>query len=231
VSLPKPQPLFCADFDDQPFPLPWKNSEGDGGQLRLDRSAFRSAPNSVAVQDVAGGSSVALRTPFPKILPPPALVTFSFSIQPAGVSFSANSPRIVVAAIDFLDGAATPNRYSLQFTLVAVRDANAGPSGTALSLALEEQSSVIGCKYISHPLAGALMQDMWTDVHLTVNRSGPPTATAHVWFGSTDKLFTLCKTVNAVQLQIGIGSIYKSDPASIWKNRYDNITLDIASGP
>jgi hypothetical protein len=130
-----------------------------------------------------------------------------------------------------------PNRYSLQFTLVL--NTNTTLNSDTLSLALEEVSTAPGAcpSYNSHAIMGPIATS-WTDVHLTVRlgagttAGAPPVAEAVVWFGATQVLETpLCMNFAPTQAGIGIGSIYKSVPTSIWSNYYDNVTLDMTPGP
>jgi hypothetical protein len=65
-------------------------------------------------------------------------------------------------------------------------------------------------------------------VALTVHRTAATAATAHVAFGgSTEIDLSLAMSVNATTLQLTIGSSYETEPSAGWKNRYDNVVLDV----
>jgi hypothetical protein len=114
------------------------------------------------------------------------------------------------------------NRYTLQFTLVQ--------QGVALSMRFEEQSGFVdgGSAYANHPLPDPLTVGSWTAVELTVDRTAANAATAHVSFGGTSEVdLPLSLSVNATSLQLTVGSSFESEPSAGWKNRYDNVVLDI----
>jgi hypothetical protein len=231
------QPAFCSDFDENQFPFPWAYRMTVGGEIAIDSTASASAPNSVAVQnDGSSTLDLTLRTPFPRFPAPPSTIDFAFSLQSLGADSLTDGPRLVIAAIDFFDATSfadsgadsgpTGDRYSLQLTLVQ--------TGGVLTLALEEETNVSGaCQYHPHLLADPLTKGSWTDVRITVTLGMSKTATASAWFGATQELpeTPLCLSVNPTQAQIGIGAIYNSVPAAIWKNRFDNVTLDVAPSP
>jgi hypothetical protein len=215
-------PLFCADFDEHPsIPGVFGTSNTMGGTLTLDKTAFVSSPNSLSAQDNAlssGTLDTNLRSVFP--VATTATITFDFQFQPAVVDPSSTAD-VVVASLDFTD---TPgNRYTLQFTLVQ--------EGTSLGMRFEEQAGGLDGSmfYAMHPLPDSLTVGSWTSIALTVDRTGPMTASAHVSFGSTDEidLSALNMTVNATSLQLTIGSAYESEPSMGWTSLYDNVVLDI----
>jgi hypothetical protein len=231
LSAQSAQPTFCSDFDDCRFPGPWTDylHTPDAGQLSLDHRFF-SPPNSLLAEDFMGTQQLDLadlRRTLPPILPPTSTLAFRFEIRPISVSMGGAAPLVVVAAIDFLDSDAGASNH-LQFTLVR--------SATLFNLELDELSPGCGGSsgFQPHSLGQALQQDQWTGVRLTVKRAGTP-PTASVSFeepGSISDAGTLvlsdtplCANVDATQIRIGIGSLYKDPTAAAWTNLFDNVTF------
>jgi hypothetical protein len=161
----------------------------------------------------------AVRTQF-ALPPPPTRIEFDFQIQPTSSDPDAGA-AVVVASLDFTD-APNGNRYTVQFTLVQ--------QSVALSMRLEEQSGFVdgGTAYASHPLPDPLNLNSWTPVALAIDRTAANAATAHVAFGATAEIdLPLAMSVNATALQLTIGSSYETEPSAGWKNRYDNVVLDL----
>jgi hypothetical protein len=231
-------PLVCEDFDRQNGWAPSWMPTTMNGTLGVDGTLFASPPNSLFAKDTAFPLDTALRAI--AIQPPspfPTTVDLSFSIRHVSVTSMNGNDRLVAAALDFLDGMGQQApRYSLQLTLV--QSVIGGQS--SVSLWLEEQSSFASnCPYMPHPPHQPLTPDAWSDVHLTWTRTGsadagPAAGTAKVTIGPlggspNDEIdATLCMSVpNPNTLQITIGSSFKMDPASVWENRYDNVTLRV----
>ncbi len=170
-----------------------------------------------------GQLNTALRKSGFTLAAPPTTFTLGFQFQPVSADTTTND-AVVVASLDFTD---TPgNRYTVQFTLF-----QPGLSGP-LSMRLEEQAGFTdgGSFYASHALPSNLTLNKWTPVNLTITRK-TNMVTAHVAFGSTTETIpdpvTLTMNVNPTQLQLTIGSSFESEPSAGWKNRYDNVMLDI----
>jgi hypothetical protein len=229
-----PQPKFCSDFDDCRYPAPWTEylQIDGGGLLGLDSISY-SKPYSLLAADFMGLEQTDLadlRTTFSSIPATASTLTFAFAIEPVSFDYMGTEmPRLVVAAIDFLDSADGGSNH-LQITRVI--------NGTIYNLALDELSPGCGsAQYASHDLTGPpLQQNQWMGVRLTVNRTAaPPTASVMLEppgspgdAGTTALPDTqLCTSVAASQVRIGIGSIYKRQPSASWANRFDNVTFDV----
>jgi hypothetical protein len=216
------RPTFCDDFDELPLPGPWSSFTATGGSLKLDPSAFVTAPNSLLAQGEPLPSSqpldTALRTQF-TLSAPPTTVVLAFQMQPVQADPNAGAAS-VVAALDFTDVA--NNRYTVQFALLQ--------QGAALSMQLEEQARFVdgGSTYVSHPVPDPLSIGTWTPIGLTVNWTANNSARALVTFGTASEIdVPLAMRVNATSLQLTIGSTFESEPSQGWKNRFDNVVLDI----
>jgi len=218
-----PQPTFCDDFDEHSLPGAWTSFTQTGGTLTLDPMVSVSPPNSLLATEMplAYGQPLdtAVRTQFP-LSAPPTTIGLDFQFQPVQADPDAGAAT-VVASLDFTDAA--NNRYTVQFTLVQ--------QGIAVSMRLEEQAGFIdgGSSYVSHALPDPLGIGTWTPIALKVNRTGANAATATVTFGSAAEIndIALAMSVNATLIQLTIGSSFESEPSAGWKNRYDNVVLDI----
>jgi hypothetical protein len=222
-----PQTTFCDDFDEHPLPGLWTSFTQTGGTLTRDPAAFVSSPNSLLAQDspLASGQALdtAVRTQF-SLPAPPTTIELDFQLQPVQADSDAGAAT-VVASLDFTDVA--NNRYTVQFTLVQQGIA-------ALSMRMEEQAGFIdgGSSYTSHPLPDPLDVGTWTSVGLKVNRTAANAATAHVTFGTAAEIdVALAMSVNATSIQLTIGSSYESEPSGGWKDRYDNVVLNVQPPP
>jgi hypothetical protein len=216
------RPTFCDDFDERPLPGPWSSFTATGGSLKLDPSAFVTPPNSLLAQDAplpfGQPLDTALQTQF--ALPTsPATIVLAFQMQPVQADPNAGAAT-VVAALDFTDVA--NNRYTVQFALVQ--------QGMGLSLRLEEQAGFFdgGGAYMSHPVPDPLNVGTWTPIGLTLNWTAPSSVRALVTFATAPEIeVPLAMSVNATSLQLTIGSTFENEPSQGWKNRYDNVVLDI----
>jgi hypothetical protein len=106
----------------------------------------------------------------------------------------------------------------------------ASSGGGQVHVRLEEESGFTdgGFAYVPHVLPDTLPLGGWTQVQVSVTRTGPTTASAHVAFGNTTEIDTpLQMTVDGNELQISIGSFFETEPSGGWELRYDNVTLDV----
>jgi hypothetical protein len=226
ASLPSPKPLFCSDFDDCKFPLPWTDELVNGGLLGLEfdlqSTTVHSRPRSLVVQDTsmsAQTDSADVRTSFSST-PAGSTLTFAFWIQL--VNFDGeDQARLVVAAIDFLDAPDGGASTHLQFTVFK--------NNTMFNAALEELAA--GCGgFLSHPLTDPLLPNNWTNVRITVKRSAGTAPTASVSFGGSAPELPdtqLCANVDASPVRIGVGSLFRMPSTAAWKNRFDDVTFDV----
>jgi hypothetical protein len=217
-----PSPSFCDDFDEHPLPGDWSSVSEIGGTLSEDHTSFVSPPSSLLADDDALDSGKALdtavRTQF-ELPAPPDPIALEVQLEPVAADPSAGAAT-VVAALDFTDTA--NNRYTVQLTVAQ--------QGVALGMRLEEQSGFVdgGSAYLGHPLADPLASGAWTDIRLVISRTSAMAASAHVTFNGAPELDTpLTMTVDAKTLQLTIGSSFETEPSGGWKNRYDNVRLDL----
>jgi hypothetical protein len=217
-----PSPSFCDDFDEHPLPGDWSSVSEIGGALSEDHTSFVSSPSSLLADDDALDSGKALdtavRTQF-QLPAPPDPIALEVQLEPVAADSSAGAAT-VVAALDFTDAA--NNRYTVQLTVAQ--------QGVALGMRLEEQSGFVdgGSSYLGHPLADPLASGEWTDIRLVISRTSAMAASAHVTFNGAPELDTpLTMTVDAKTLQLTIGSSFETEPSEGWKNRYDNVRLDL----
>jgi hypothetical protein len=207
--------FFCDDFDRGSLPSPWTNLYQTSGTLAQNSGAAESPPNSL---DIAIGS-LALNQPVDASLraslgvpPLPAALEFAFGLDPVRIDTTADA-SIVLAAIDFLDAA--ENRYTVQLAF----DIENGAATTVLDELYSD-----GTPYIPHPISGPLPLGTFTDIAIQIHWATAMTATADVLMhGAVVLSLPLTMNVDAVSLQISIGTTFSSEPSSGWEARYDNV--------
>ena len=222
--------FFCDDFDEHALPGSWATwAESSGSLVETDASAA-SPPNSVVetTTALADGQTldVALRTPLP-VPALPATLLLSFSLQPVQIDTSANA-AIVLAAVDFLDGAGY--RYTVG---LAINVTSAQPA-----LALGEQYGVASGgnfpdgappTFVNHPLppTDPLPMNAWTDIVIELDWTSSSLEGKVTVGGNEEFDVPLAMTVVPSSLQIGIGTTYVTEYdgglSPVWELRYDNV--------
>ncbi len=216
-------PTFCDDFDEHGLGL-WTVT-ATGGTIAEDTISYVSPPRSLFAQDDALTSGLlddAARATF-VLMPAPSTFILQFQFEPVSTDLTP-SAATVVASLDFTD--APGNRYTVQLTLAQPLT----PSSSTVGMRFEEQAGLTdgGTFYVSHPLPDTVPVGSWTPMTLVIHRTAAFAAAAKVYFGSNQEgSVSLQMDVDATMLQLTIGSAYESYPSKGWKNRYDDVLLDI----
>jgi hypothetical protein len=222
-STPPGGQFFCDDFDDHALPGAWNTFGQTGGTLFETDAAAVSKPNALDLTTLPASTGqvvdVALRTVLTGSLPAlPATLRFAFAIEPVQIDVTSGA-AIVLGAVDFLDAAG--NRYSLGLAI------NVSSGAPALTLGEQTGYADGGVVYVAHPFSTTLPLTMsaWNPVVIELDWTATTNVQAHVYVNGADELdvTTLNMTVQASQLQIGVGTSYVTEPGTAWELRYDNV--------